>query len=355
MLFLVCLVRRLRFGQILFVCAVVVTTAMGSEARAVLLGEKLLSACAHGSVGYARKLIADGAHVNHSDRQGDTCLIWACIHGHIECVRELLSAGADVHRAGMFGYTALERACKYGHALCGRALVESGATVTQRCANGWYGFMLHNGGDRAIGAITRFTVGQHVSVSVPFLPHRDRWQPGQIVATHTSSGFGYIVRLTSLPEVSGFAVLVDNKQYIRAVRAQRGANNDAHIGPVIDDEMERMREAHDVREAGTADARRNTEKKRREERTTARVAYVKHADPAPWPPQHELNNVDAAHKRAIRSTEKEAAFERIRVQEVDRRRAREREMADAAARLQALRIGDAIVGDNTLPIRDALP
>eukprot|EP00962_Isochrysis_galbana_P011314 scaffold3167_cov105-Isochrysis_galbana.AAC.6 len=104
-----------------------------------------------------------------------------------------------------------------------------------------------------------------------------------------------------------------------------------------------------------ADARRNTEKKRREERTTARVAYVKRADPAPWPPQHELNNVDAAHKRAIRSTEKEAAFERIRVQEVDRRRAREREMADAAARLQALRIGDAIVGDNILPIRDALP
>lgn len=108
-------------------------------------------------------------------------------------------------------------------------------------------------------------------------------------------------------------------------------------------DLARMREAHDAREAEAARRRRDADNTRRTTRRSAKKVHRHATTPAPWPAGQVLNHVDTAHIKAMRDIEKEAALERVRAHEDEKRKAREREIASVMARADAMRIGDAIL------------
>ena len=96
-------------------------------------GTALIYASATGlSGGYvevARTLLAAGAHLDATNEQGWTALIYASWMGHVEVVSLFLAAGADVNAANKEGYAALIRSSYYGHVDIMRKLLAKGAGV----------------------------------------------------------------------------------------------------------------------------------------------------------------------------------------------------------------------------------
>ena len=78
--------------------------ATGKDGRTALI-----AASGKGHVEVVRVLLAAGAGVDVATNSGWTALIWACCKGHIEVVRALLAAGASKHHIANDGATAYSK------------------------------------------------------------------------------------------------------------------------------------------------------------------------------------------------------------------------------------------------------
>ncbi len=74
-------------------------------------------------------LVASGADVNTTSREGSTLLMGAAVYGRSDIISELLARRADIHRRDSSGLTALHYAACFGSVESTRLLVESGADV----------------------------------------------------------------------------------------------------------------------------------------------------------------------------------------------------------------------------------
>lgn len=101
-------------------------------------GNTLLSAARRGDAQLISLLIAAGANVNKTDKDGETPLNLAAGKGHAECVRTLLAApGIDVNKVSNNGKTPLTKAAGKGHAECLNLLLAApGINVNEEKQNG---------------------------------------------------------------------------------------------------------------------------------------------------------------------------------------------------------------------------
>ena len=79
--------------------------------------------------------IADGAHLDEADDEGNTATHKAA-QGEPECLRLLLSHGATVDSANAEGSTPLIEAVKYGDRECVAIILEAGAAMAHLDATG---------------------------------------------------------------------------------------------------------------------------------------------------------------------------------------------------------------------------
>ncbi len=77
-------------------------------------------------------LLAAGANVNASNREGFTALSQACTNGNAGMVEMLLKAGADANSFQAEGQTALMTAARAGNADAVKALLDHGAEVNAK-------------------------------------------------------------------------------------------------------------------------------------------------------------------------------------------------------------------------------
>jgi ankyrin repeat protein len=87
-------------------------------------------------------LLAHGADVNATAKNGWTALMCAAREGHIETMKLLLAHGADVNAADKDGRTAWMQACRENHTEAAEFLLENGAhrcnhdfEITEDCGN----------------------------------------------------------------------------------------------------------------------------------------------------------------------------------------------------------------------------
>ena len=101
-------------------------------------GNTLLSAARRGDAQLISLLIAAGANVNKTDKDGETPLNLAAGKGHAECVLTLLAApGIDVNKVSNNGKTPLTKAAGNGHAECLNLLLAApGINVNKEKQNG---------------------------------------------------------------------------------------------------------------------------------------------------------------------------------------------------------------------------
>ena len=94
----------------------------------------LLDASKNGYIEIVKRLLENGADVNHQDGYGLTALMYASKNGHIEVVRLLLENGAKVDIQSTRGRTALMYASwggHIGHIEIVRALLAAGANYVK--------------------------------------------------------------------------------------------------------------------------------------------------------------------------------------------------------------------------------
>lgn len=89
----------------------------------------LFTAVPFGYPAVVKALLAGGANIRETDRDGMTALDWAAVTHRADVVRELAAAGADVNAADRFGYTPLLYAATvdFGDAETVKALLDAGA------------------------------------------------------------------------------------------------------------------------------------------------------------------------------------------------------------------------------------
>ena len=95
----------------------------------------LLHAAADGHEAVVKVLLANGAQVDQTRKDGASVLMLSCQNGHEQCARALIEAGAAVDTQNR-GYTALMLCCEKGHEPCARALIEAGADVNVARSDG---------------------------------------------------------------------------------------------------------------------------------------------------------------------------------------------------------------------------
>ena len=106
--------------------------------RALTSADKTLHrACNDGATPQlVAKLIANGAEVDSSGKDGQRPLHLACRHGHAEVVRELIAAGAYVDPIDDDEYTPMDRACEQGDDDVVEQLLSAGAQVNGPSSQG---------------------------------------------------------------------------------------------------------------------------------------------------------------------------------------------------------------------------
>lgn len=101
--------------------------------------EKLFAAAREGHTELLQLLLAAGAGVNITDKDGNTPLNWAAWNGHINCVRALLAApGIDVNLPDKWGQSPLYCAATRGHDDCVRTLLSARGVEINRRNNAGY-------------------------------------------------------------------------------------------------------------------------------------------------------------------------------------------------------------------------
>ena len=82
-----------------------------------------------GDVSEVKRLIAEGADVNHIDTAHETPLHGAAAWGHADVVRVLVASGARVNVPGTTGLSPLHWAAGWGNLETVRVLLESGSDI----------------------------------------------------------------------------------------------------------------------------------------------------------------------------------------------------------------------------------
>ncbi|XP_056308630.1 ankyrin repeat and SAM domain-containing protein 6 [Danio aesculapii] len=91
--------------------------------------------CDDGDLESCRRLLEDPgglAHVDGTDEEGNTALMFASAGGHELLVRFLLRKGASVDRRNHYGWTPLMQAARFGHVSVAHLLLENGAEINAR-------------------------------------------------------------------------------------------------------------------------------------------------------------------------------------------------------------------------------
>jgi ankyrin repeat protein len=157
-------------GRRLFASALNQATLQGDEAALVrllnapgadpdapeaIVGRRpLMSAARKGWAPGARHLLDAGAHVNATDQEGGTALLYAAEAGQTELVALLLDAGGEIDAADARGQTALFTAAGAGDLPLVRLLVARGADIGIR----WRGQVTAADWARGMAAATQMMV-----------------------------------------------------------------------------------------------------------------------------------------------------------------------------------------------------
>ncbi|XP_065115058.1 ankyrin repeat and SAM domain-containing protein 6-like isoform X2 [Paramisgurnus dabryanus] len=91
--------------------------------------------CDEGDLESARRVLEDPGgfgHVDGTDEEGNTALMFASAGGHEQLVRFLLRKGASVDRRNHYGWTPLMQAARFGHLNVAHILLENGAEINGR-------------------------------------------------------------------------------------------------------------------------------------------------------------------------------------------------------------------------------
>ncbi|XP_067234054.1 ankyrin repeat and SAM domain-containing protein 6-like [Chanodichthys erythropterus] len=91
--------------------------------------------CDEGDLESARRVLEDPGgfgHVDGTDEEGNTALMFAAAGGHEQLVRFLLRKGASVDRRNHYGWTPLMQAARFGHVTVAHILLENGAEINGR-------------------------------------------------------------------------------------------------------------------------------------------------------------------------------------------------------------------------------
>ncbi|KAK2870535.1 hypothetical protein Q8A67_024927 [Cirrhinus molitorella] len=91
--------------------------------------------CDEGDLESARRVLEDPGgfgHVDGTDEEGNTALMFASAGGHEQLVRFLLRKGASVDRRNHYGWTPLMQAARFGHLTVAHILLENGAEINGR-------------------------------------------------------------------------------------------------------------------------------------------------------------------------------------------------------------------------------
>ncbi|XP_057183304.1 ankyrin repeat and SAM domain-containing protein 6-like isoform X2 [Triplophysa rosa] len=91
--------------------------------------------CDEGDLESARRVLEDPGgfgHVDGTDEDGNTALMFASAGGHEQLVRFLLRKGASVDRRNHYGWTPLMQATRFGHLNVAHILLENGADINAR-------------------------------------------------------------------------------------------------------------------------------------------------------------------------------------------------------------------------------
>jgi hypothetical protein len=131
------LCRAAEEGDVAGIAAAVLVGADPNAFEGTQVWTPLQLAAFNGHAAAIAALLAAGARVDGTDRDGFTPLMLAAHNGHTAAVDALLAAGADVRRATSDGGgTALHRASMNGHLDAAGVLLEAGARADVRNREG---------------------------------------------------------------------------------------------------------------------------------------------------------------------------------------------------------------------------
>jgi len=102
----------------------------------LLRTNSLFNAALDGDVEQIRQSIEDGAHVNATDKDGQTPLHYAIKHGTPEACAALIENGADMELKDNHGSAALHHAANVGNAQACAILISKGANVNIKDEDG---------------------------------------------------------------------------------------------------------------------------------------------------------------------------------------------------------------------------
>jgi len=122
-----------------FTCNGVSPAATGPAASSATVNSNstgLIAAAEAGDLNTVQALLAKGANVNETDRDGDTALIAASMHGNLQVVRAVLAKGSNVNAKERHGITALIAAAGAGHPDIVRVLIANGADLNAEAQAG---------------------------------------------------------------------------------------------------------------------------------------------------------------------------------------------------------------------------
>ena len=88
------------------------------------------------TVAQMNAVLASGASVNATDKEGTSALMAASAAGDLPCVTVLVSKGADVNMGNQDGWTALMEACSSSRTDCAAFLISKGAKLEAKESGG---------------------------------------------------------------------------------------------------------------------------------------------------------------------------------------------------------------------------
>jgi len=99
--------------------------------------DALLKAAKNRNINLLRKLIADGADVNHQNFNGETTLHIAASMGNMQMVQYLINQGANINARTGTQWMPIHHAMRFGHANVANYLISHNAALTQKTLDGF--------------------------------------------------------------------------------------------------------------------------------------------------------------------------------------------------------------------------
>jgi hypothetical protein len=99
--------------------------------------DALFGATKNRNINLLRKLIADGANVNHQNFNGETALHIAASMGNIQMVQYLISQGANINARTGTKWMPIHHAMRFGHANVANYLISRNAPLRQKTIDGF--------------------------------------------------------------------------------------------------------------------------------------------------------------------------------------------------------------------------